>query len=399
MPVSLCAKLTIGPNLGADRRGCACDPVRRRTSANPLRVSPLRVGRGERRAFQLCGVDLRSESIRAAGDRGGTRRRSLFHAPRQHLLPARLGQQVSVHPHGNRHFLGGRPFIEPFFLIAALGAVTERLRFTTFVAKPPIRQPVLVAKQAASVAVMTNDRFGVGLSPWPEDFAGTGTEWTTREARMEEMIEIIRGVTTGEFISYQRKHDQIPAIQICPAPKRPIPIWTGGRAEACSAARRRLDARRRRRHDTRTLPRASHRSAPRVRPRARAVRSPCDRDGGVHARRREATRRPRHHRMHRRLPQRLREGHDAAATEDRRVAGLRRSDHREALAGADMRARLPSSDRRHCPRCLDSSQSITRGEGSGSDAVSALLARIGRSDSAGADFLLDRRAGWADPIS
>jgi probable F420-dependent oxidoreductase len=135
---------------------------------------------------------------------------------------------------GNRQFLEGRPFIEPFVLIAALGAVTETLRFTTFVVKLPIRQPVLVAKQAASVAVMTNDRFGfgVGLSPWPEDFAVTGTEWSTRGARMDEMIEIIRGVTTGAFFAYQGKHYQIPAIQICPAPKRPIPILIGGHAEA-----------------------------------------------------------------------------------------------------------------------------------------------------------------------
>ena len=73
---------------------------------------------------------------------------------------------------GNRAFLEDKPFIEPFSLIPALGAVTERLRFTTFVVKLPIRNPVLVAKQAASVAVLTDNRFGfgVGLSPWPEDY-------------------------------------------------------------------------------------------------------------------------------------------------------------------------------------------------------------------------------------
>ncbi len=48
-------------------------------------------------------------------------------------------------PDGNREFLEGMPFIEPFTLIPALAAVTERLRFTTFVVKLPIRQPVLVA--------------------------------------------------------------------------------------------------------------------------------------------------------------------------------------------------------------------------------------------------------------
>src|SRR5262249_25064327 len=131
-------------------------------------------------------------------------------------------------------FLQGRPFLEPFSLIPALGAVTERLRFTTFVVKLPIRQPVLVAKQAASVAVLTGNRFGfgVGLSPWPEDFAVTGTDYATRGARMDEMIEIVRGLTHGGFFSYPGKHYQIPSIQICPVPSEPIPILIGGHSDA-----------------------------------------------------------------------------------------------------------------------------------------------------------------------
>jgi probable F420-dependent oxidoreductase len=135
---------------------------------------------------------------------------------------------------GERHFLQGKPFIEPFTLIPALAAVTERLRFTTFVVKLPIRQPVLVAKQATSVAVMSDNRFGfgVGLSPWPEDFAVTGTDWKSRGRRMDEMIEIIRGLSSGEFFSYQGRYYQVPSIQLCPAPSRPIPILIGGHSEA-----------------------------------------------------------------------------------------------------------------------------------------------------------------------
>ena len=94
---------------------------------------------------------------------------------------------------GNREFLAGKPFIEPFSLIPAMGAVTEKLRFTTFVVKLPIRQPVLVAKQATSVAVLTNDRFGfgVGLSPWPEDFAATGFSY---EVLCGAVLNTLRGL-------------------------------------------------------------------------------------------------------------------------------------------------------------------------------------------------------------
>src|SRR3954447_13549063 len=74
---------------------------------------------------------------------------------------------------GNREFLEDKEFIETFTLIAAMGAVTSTLRFTPFVLKLPVRPPVLVAKQASSIAYLTGNRLGlgVGISPWPEDLA------------------------------------------------------------------------------------------------------------------------------------------------------------------------------------------------------------------------------------
>ena len=135
---------------------------------------------------------------------------------------------------GDRHFLEDKPFIEPFSLIPAMAAVTERLRFTTFVVKLPIRHPVLVAKQAASVAVLSNNRFGfgVGASPWPEDFQVTGTDWPTRGKRLNEMIEIIRGLTGGGFYEFHGRHYDIPSVKICPVPSEPIPILIGGHSDA-----------------------------------------------------------------------------------------------------------------------------------------------------------------------
>jgi probable F420-dependent oxidoreductase len=136
-------------------------------------------------------------------------------------------------PDGNREFLEGKPFIEPFSLIPAMAAVTEKLRFTTFVVKLPIRNPVLVAKQATSVACMTGNRFGfgVGLSPWPEDFAVCGEEWKGRGARMNEMIEIIRGLSTGDYFEFHGKYYDIQSIKLCPAPTEPLPILIGGHAD------------------------------------------------------------------------------------------------------------------------------------------------------------------------
>jgi probable F420-dependent oxidoreductase len=136
-------------------------------------------------------------------------------------------------PDGSREFLDGKPFIEPFSLIPAMGAVTERLRFTTWVMKLPIRLPVLVAKSAASVAVLTRNRlgFGVGLSPWREDFQVCGQDWKSRGRRTDEMVEIIRGLLTGDYFEFHGEHYDIPSIKICPVPTEPLPILFGGHSE------------------------------------------------------------------------------------------------------------------------------------------------------------------------
>jgi alkanesulfonate monooxygenase SsuD/methylene tetrahydromethanopterin reductase-like flavin-dependent oxidoreductase (luciferase family) len=92
---------------------------------------------------------------------------------------------------------------------------------------------VLVAKQAMSLAVLSNNRlaFGVGISPWPEDFAITGVPLAGRGKRMDEMIEIIRGLETGDFFEFHGEHFDFQSIKMSPAPTRRIPILIGGHAE------------------------------------------------------------------------------------------------------------------------------------------------------------------------
>lgn len=133
-------------------------------------------------------------------------------------------------PDGSREFLEDKPFIEAFVLSAAMAAVTTTLRFTPFVLKLPIRPPVLVAKQAASVAALSGNRFGlgVGISPWPDDFEIMGVPFDKRGARMDECIDIVRGLTAGGYFEYHGKFYDIPPIKISPVPTEPVPILVGG---------------------------------------------------------------------------------------------------------------------------------------------------------------------------
>ena len=137
-------------------------------------------------------------------------------------------------PDGTREFLEDKPFIEPFSLIPALGAVTSNLRFVTFVLKLPVRNPVLTAKQATSVAVLTGGRLvlGVGTSPWREDYDVLAADWDSRGRRMDESIAILRGLSTGDFFEFHGKTYDLPSIKIAPVPASPIPILIGGHADA-----------------------------------------------------------------------------------------------------------------------------------------------------------------------
>ena len=139
---------------------------------------------------------------------------------------------------GDREFLEGKEFIETMILCAHLFAHTTTLRLTPFVLKLPVRPPVLVAKQASSLAHLSGGRLGlgVGLSPWPEDFEALGVPWEKRGKRMDECMDILKGLTTGEYFSYSGEFYEIESLKQCPAAPAPIPLLVGGHVDA---ARRR----------------------------------------------------------------------------------------------------------------------------------------------------------------
>jgi len=167
---------------------------------------------------------------RAAEDAGY----DTFVVPDSIAYPLHSDTTYPFNPDGSREFIEDKPFIEPFVLVGALGAVTTTIRFVTFVVKLPIRHPVLVAKQAASVAVLTGGRFlfGVGSSPWPEDYELLDVPWERRGRRMDECIDIVRGLTAGDYFEYHGEVFDVAPVKMAPVPSDPIPILVGGHGEA-----------------------------------------------------------------------------------------------------------------------------------------------------------------------
>jgi probable F420-dependent oxidoreductase len=135
---------------------------------------------------------------------------------------------------GDREFLEDKEFVEAMILATHMAAHTSTLRLVPFVLKLPVRPPVLIAKQAASVAFLSDNRLslGIGLSPWPEDFLAMGVPWEKRGKRMDECIDIFRGLTSGEFFGYEGDFYTVQEMKQTPAPTEPIPLLVGGHSDA-----------------------------------------------------------------------------------------------------------------------------------------------------------------------
>jgi len=134
---------------------------------------------------------------------------------------------------GDRSFIDN-PMLDPFVSATHLATLTSTLQLVTFVVKLAVRNPVLAAKSATSVAALSNNRFkfGVGLSPWPEDYAVCGEQWEKRGARMDEMLEIVRGLAAGEFFEYHGRFYDFGPIKLNPVPDRRMPVLVGGHVDA-----------------------------------------------------------------------------------------------------------------------------------------------------------------------
>lgn len=133
---------------------------------------------------------------------------------------------------GERYWTGNTPFPDPFSICSALAIATRKVTLLINVLKLPVRDPMLVAKAAGSVAAISRDRFvlGVGTSPWPEDYTICGQQWAERGPRCAEMIHILRKALTGEMFEHHGKFYDIPRLQISPVGRKPVPIWIGGTA-------------------------------------------------------------------------------------------------------------------------------------------------------------------------
>jgi probable F420-dependent oxidoreductase len=145
-----------------------------------------------------------------------------------------LGADPAGRKDWGRRYTHRDAFLEPFALFSFMAAATTRLGFCTSILILPQRQTALVAKQAATLDVLSGGRLrlGVGVGWNAVEYEALGEDFHTRGRRIEEQAGLLRRLWTEPLVTFRGRWDTVVAAGLNPLPvQRPIPLWFGGHAD------------------------------------------------------------------------------------------------------------------------------------------------------------------------
>lgn len=145
------------------------------------------------------------------------------------------GFSFTEHPAPSAKWLasGGHQSLDPFVALSHVAAVTNELRLLTYLSVLPYRNPLSLAKSAATVDKLSNGRFvlGAGTGYLKAEFFALGVDFDERNDLFDEALDVMPLHWSGEPFDYEGRHFNARGIIGRPRPvQSPIPIWIGGNA-------------------------------------------------------------------------------------------------------------------------------------------------------------------------
>src|SRR5690606_29073430 len=129
-----------------------------------------------------------------------------------------------------------QPYLEPLSTLAAVAGRTRRLKFGMNTTVLPLRDPLVLAKECATIDYLSGGRllpmFGVGNDASPE-WQALGVESKGRGARANEMLQLLNRLWTEDGVSFEGRYYRYENVTINPKPvQQPLPLWIGGSSQA-----------------------------------------------------------------------------------------------------------------------------------------------------------------------
>ncbi|OBF92156.1 LLM class F420-dependent oxidoreductase [Mycobacterium sp. 852002-51163_SCH5372311] len=142
---------------------------------------------------------------------------------------------VTDHPAPDAKWLdhGGHHALDPFVALAFAAAATTNLKLLTNVYIAAYRNPFLGAKSIQSLAALSNGRLILGTAAGylKPEFRALGIDFDNRGALLDEALDVLDKVLTGEDIAYEGASFAARGVRLRPLPATPPPVWVGGNSK------------------------------------------------------------------------------------------------------------------------------------------------------------------------
>jgi probable F420-dependent oxidoreductase len=148
------------------------------------------------------------------------------------LMPTHVESRYPYTEDGEIWWPATTPWPDPWVTLAAMGAVTTRLRLASNICLAALRDPVTLAKAVSTAAVLSADRvvLGVAVGWLREEYELLGVDFASRGRRLDELLEVSRKFWSGCPVAHRGEFFDIAESMMAPAPRHPVPVWCGGAA-------------------------------------------------------------------------------------------------------------------------------------------------------------------------
>jgi probable F420-dependent oxidoreductase len=150
------------------------------------------------------------------------------------IMPLNIESKYPYTPDGKMWWPDDTPWPDCWVTMAAMAAVTTRIRFSTNIFLAALRDPFTAAKSVATAAVISRNRMVCGVSAgWiKEEYELLGLDFAKRGRRLDEMIVLMRKLWSGKPVEHEGEFFQVRDALLSPVPDVPIRVWSGGASKA-----------------------------------------------------------------------------------------------------------------------------------------------------------------------
>lgn len=153
------------------------------------------------------------------------------------IFPEGYTSEYPYDPSGRMAAEAGTPLPDPLQWLAFAGAATERIHLATGILILPQRNPLVLAKEVATLDDLTGGRvvLGIGVGWLREEFDALGVPFARRGARADEYVEVMRAVWADDRVAFHGEFTDFDGASVNPKPARGrVPIHVGGHSRAAA---------------------------------------------------------------------------------------------------------------------------------------------------------------------